>query len=72
MIDFRPFTTFTVLEEKSMAWGIVLGIVLVGFIGLLSQVATFSMANIWLSVLIGAVLGGVLGLIWDKVRGTAS
>lgn len=51
-----------------MAWGIILGIVIVGFVGLLSQVSNFSMCNIWISVLVGGVGGGVIGWIFEVIK----
>ena len=51
-----------------MIWGITIGIIVAGFLGLFTMVATFSMANIWVSVLVGAVVGGIVGKVWEVAR----
>jgi len=54
-----------------MVWGIALGIVIVGFVGLLAQVINYSMWNIWISVLVGAIVGGVAGRIVEAMKSAA-
>lgn len=55
-----------------MVWGIVIGLVVGGFVGLFSQVATFAMWNLWLFTFAGGLLGGVCGWIVDKWRNRRS
>lgn len=51
-----------------MVWGIALGVILGGFVGLFCQVSNYAMWDIWLGVLAGGVAGGLLGWAYDRWR----